>query len=340
MTSFHALQGADVARWLDYPGCISAVRNAMVQFSASGIKQPLREIYRVGDESLFAMMPGIFDQSIGYGTKVISVYFDEELDKSIHSGVVVLFDRTSGKITHVADAHEVTKIRTGAASAVATDVLARKDASRLLLIGAGTQAESHLMAIKEVRDLEQVTVVGRNSERTAAFAHLMQQQTGISVQGISNDGDNVQQAATAADIICTLTTADKPVLLHEWVEPGTHVNVVGSSHDGPVEIDGALVKNSLFVVDSRASVLAAGAEFRRALEAGLVDENHIQAEIGELLASPETAKPAGGRAALCDQQSHLHSDPQSAITVYKSLGHISQDLAAVAYIKQRMESED
>lgn len=319
MTSITFLQGADVARWLDYPGCIKAVRNAMTQFSTSNIKQPLREVFKVGDESLFAMMPGIFDQSIGYGTKVISVYHDETLNKSIHSGVVVLFDRSTGQVTHVADAHEITKIRTGAASAVATDVLARENAKNLLLIGTGTQAESHLMAIQEVRNLEQVTIVGRNPERLQNVVHKMQKLTGIPIRAVVNERDNLQQAAGQADIICTLTTSNKPVLLHHWVQPGTHVNVVGSSHDGPVEIDGALVKNSQFVVDSRASVLAAGAEFRRAMEAGLVNEDHIHAEIGEILAGKATGRK-----------------DNNTITVYKSLGHISQDLAAVAYIKNRL----
>lgn len=318
MSDFTPLQGADVARLLDYPGCIQAVRNAMIQFSVSDIPQPLREIYRVGDESVFAMMPGIFDPSIGFGTKVISVYDDPELKKSIHSGVVVLFDRNVGKVTHVADAHEVTKIRTGCASAVATDVLAREDADTLLLIGSGTQAESHLQALAQVRQFRQVMVAGRDKERTRKFAADVTELTGLPVEAV----DNVQRAAADADVICTLTTSATPVLLNEWVRPGTHINVVGSSYDGPVEIDAALVKNSIFVVDSRDSVLAAGAEFKRALEAGVIAEDHIHAEIGEILAGKAT-----GRAS------------NQSITVYKSLGHISQDLAAVSYIKQRMQQE-
>ena len=319
MSEFTPLQGHDVARLLDYPGCIGAVRDAMIQFSTSDIAQPLREIYRVGDESVFAMMPGIFDPSIGFGTKVISVYDDPVLNKSIHSGVVVLFDRELGKVSHVADAHEVTKIRTGCASAVATDVLARQDAKTLLLIGSGTQAESHLLALAEVRSFSRVLIAGRNRARCEDFVARMSKATGLSIE-IAQD---VQSAAAEADVICTLTTSANPVLLHQWVKPGTHINVVGSSYDGPVEIDSALVKNSVFVVDSRDSALAAAAEFKRALQEGVVDENHIHAEIGEILIGK-----APGR----------QNDAQ--ITVYKSLGHISQDLAAVSYIKRRMEAEN
>nr|WP_269624455.1 hypothetical protein [Pseudidiomarina salinarum] len=119
-----------------------------------------------------------------------------------------------------------------------------------------------------------------------------------------------------------MTTSPEPILLHAWVRPGTHINVVGSSYDGPYEIDIELVKHSQFVVDSRASALAAGAELKRAIAAGAVDESHIHAEIGEILAGRQSGR-----------------ESEQAITVYKSLGHICQDLAAVNYIKHRMLNE-
>ena len=126
------------------------------------------------------------------------------------------------------------------------------------------------------------------------------------------------EAASAADVICTVTASPTPVLLGEWVRPGTHVNVVGSSHAGPVEIDHALVRMSRYIVDSRRSALAAAAEFLLAKQAGLIDDRHIVAEIGEVLLEriPGRTSPA-------------------QITVYKSLGHIVQDLAATTYLHAR-----
>jgi ornithine cyclodeaminase len=126
---------------------------------------------------------------------------------------------------------------------------------------------------------------------------------------------SAQDAVAEADIICTLTSSPTPILHGAWVKPGTHVNVIGSSHAVPVEIDDDLVLRSRFVADSRASVLAAGAEFLHARAAGLIDDSHIVAEIGQVLA--------------CDIPGRTSADE---ITLYKSLGHIVQDLATAWHL--------
>jgi ornithine cyclodeaminase len=128
-----------------------------------------------------------------------------------------------------------------------------------------------------------------------------------------------REAAAAADIICTVTSSPTPVLLGAWVRPGTHVNAVGSSYAGPVEIDHELVRESRYIADSRRSALAAASEFLLAREAGIIDDSHIVAEIGEVL----LGRVPGRRSA-------------EEITVYKSLGHIVQDLAAVSYLHSRV----
>lgn len=317
MTGFSALQAEDVERLLDYPGCVEAIRDAMIRFSESDTRQPLREIHEVDESNVFALMPGIFDASIGFGAKVLSVYHDSKLKKSFHSGVVVLFDRTTGRISHVADAHELTKIRTGCASAVATDCLARPGAEVLLIMGAGTQAESHIRAHAGVRTFREVIVVGRDPVRSKRFVQRMRDRTELNI----THTDDARSAVARADVICTVTTSREPVLFDEWVRPGTHINLVGSSHDGPVEIDNALVKRGLFVVDSRDSALAAAAELRNAMAEGVVDASHIHAEIGEIL--------AGRKPGRLDDET---------ITIYKSLGHICQDLASVNYLRQQLDN--
>jgi ornithine cyclodeaminase/alanine dehydrogenase-like protein (mu-crystallin family) len=110
--------------------------------------------------------------------------------------------------------------------------------------------------------------------------------------------------------VCTVTSAAEPILMGEWVRPGTHVNVVGSSFAGPAEIDNELVRRSRFFVDSREGVLAQGAEFLRAKAAGVVGDEHIVAEIGQVLAGDVVGRTSA-----------------EEITVYKSLGHVVQDLA-------------
>ena len=114
-----------------------------------------------------------------------------------------------------------------------------------------------------------------------------------------------------ADIVCTVTSAAEPILKGAWVRPGTHLNLVGSSHAGPVEVDNDLVVRSRFIADSREGVVNQGAEFLRAKAAGLIGDEHIVAEIGQVLAGEIEGRRSIGE-----------------ITVYKSLGHIVQDLAS------------
>lgn len=300
---------------LDYDGCIAVVRRAMADFSADGKPQPLRSIFELAPAKFFGLMPGALVAPHGFGAKLLSVFADpSQPGRSAHRGVVVLFDRDSGEVSCIADAGEVTEIRTAAASAVATDVLARPDARTLAIFGCGVQAASHVRALVRVRKLERILVWGRSAERAAGFAEQMRREVGIAITAVVEG----REAAAAADIICTVTSSRTPVLLGEWVRPGTHVNAVGSSHAGPVEIDHALVRASRYIVDSRRSALAAAAEFLLAKEAGLIDDDHIVAEIGEVL----LGRIPGRRS------------PEE-ITVYKSLGHIVQDLASVSYLHSR-----
>jgi ornithine cyclodeaminase len=289
----------------------------MAGFSADGKPQPLRSIFEIAPAKLFGVMPGTLAAPQGFGAKVLSVFVDpEQPGRAAHRGIVVLFDRDSGQVSCLADAGEITEIRTAAASAVATEALARPDARTLAIFGCGAQAASHLRALARVRRFERVRVWGRSVERARRFAERMGREFEMTIEAVA-DG----REAAAADVICTVTASRTPVLLGDWVRPGTHVNVVGSSHAGPVEIDHALVLAARFIVDSRRSALAAAAEFLLAKEAGLIDDGHIAAEIGEVL----LGRIPGRRS------------PEE-ITVYKSLGHIVQDLAAVSYLHTRAGS--
>lgn len=305
----------DVARWLDWPGCIAAVREAMAGLSAEGREQPLRSITALEPGKLFALMPGVAPARTGFGAKVLSVFDDPQRPgRSRHRGGVLLFERDGGEPLCLADAHEITRIRTACASAVATDALARRDARVLAIFGTGTQAEAHFHALRLVRRFERVVIWGRDAGRAAALAARLASVSGDPVVAVVE----AAEAARQADVICTTTGAAKPVLCHAWLKPGTHVNAVGSSFPGPVEVDQALVVASRYVADSRRSALAAAAEFLAAREAGVVSDAHIVAEIGEVLL---------GRVAGREHDAQL--------TLYKSLGHVVQDLAAAAYVHRR-----
>jgi ornithine cyclodeaminase/alanine dehydrogenase-like protein (mu-crystallin family) len=308
----------EVARRLTYDVCIPLVRDAMIAFSRGETRQLLRSIIALSDGRLFGVMPGALGAHAPFGAKLISV-FPENSSNGIqsHQGLVVLFDPETGAPVCVLHAGEITAIRTAAASAVATDALARKDARRLTILGSGEQAVTHARAIRKVRELESITIWGRSPERACAFAKRMQAELAVAVAVAGT----VEQAVAEADIVCTVTSAAEPVLKGAWVQPGTHLNLVGSSHAGPAEVDSDLVLRSRFVADSREGVLAQGAEFLRAKAAGLVTDDHVVAEIGQVLAG----EIAGRRSA-------------HEITVYKSLGHVVQDLASAWMLYSQAES--
>ncbi|HUO17700.1 MAG TPA: ornithine cyclodeaminase family protein [Verrucomicrobiae bacterium] len=297
----------EVSRRLTYDKCIPIIREAMIAFSKGETKQLLRSIIPLSDGRFFGVMPGAMGSHAVFGAKLISV-FQDNWSRGIqsHQGLVILFDPESGAPVCVVHAGEITAIRTAAASAVATDALARKDARRLALLGYGEQAKTHARAISKVRSLESIHVWGRSLDRSLAFAQKMQAELGIPVASAPTAAEAVAQA----DIICTLTAASEPILQGAWVRPGTHVNVVGSSYAVPVEIDSDLVVRSRFIADSRDGALHQGAEFLRAKNAGLITDDHIVAEIGQVLAGEIEGRRS----------------PEE-ITLYKSLGHIVQDLA-------------
>jgi ornithine cyclodeaminase/alanine dehydrogenase-like protein (mu-crystallin family) len=298
----------EVARRLTYEMCIPIVRQAMIALSRGETKQLLRSIIPLSEGRLFGIMPGAMGAHAPFGAKLISV-FHENFGRGIqsHQGLVILFDPQTGAPVCALDAGEITAIRTAAASAVATDALAREDAGRLALLGYGEQAATHARAIGKIRTLESIVVWGRSPERAHAFAKRMQAELAVPVAA----AEVVQEAVAEADIICTVTSASEPILKGEWVRPGTHLNLVGSGYAGPSEVDNDLVVRSRFIADSREGVLHQGAEFLRAKAAGLVGDEHIVAEIGQVL----VGEIEGRRSA-------------DEITVYKSLGHVVQDLAS------------
>lgn len=307
--------GRAVHDLLDYDGCIAAMRAAMAALSADTREQPLRAITDLGDGKMFGMMPGTLPGTPDFGAKMVSVFPDPARPgRTAHRGTVVLFDGASGGVTCIADAEAVTLIRTACATAAATDALARANASRLGLFGCGAQAETHIRAIARVRRLDRIGIWGRDFARAGAFASRIAAETGIDAAAIADPAE----LAGDSDIICTVTASAEPVLLGDWVRPGTHVNAVGSSYAGPVEVDGALVAKSRYFVDYRRSALAAASELLAARAAGLIGEDHILAEIGAVIAGTTAGRASDGD-----------------ITFYKSLGHVAQDLAAARYLLAR-----
>jgi ornithine cyclodeaminase/alanine dehydrogenase-like protein (mu-crystallin family) len=300
----------EVAEHLIWDACIPLMREAMIALSTGRTRQLLRAIMDLEGGRAFGAMQGAMEQAIG--AKLISVFPAGASGAPSHQGVVALFDPETGAPAAIVDATEITGIRTAAASAAATEALARPDARHLAILGTGEQALRHAQAIAAARPLERMTIWGRSPDKARALAESF----GADV------ADSVEAAVADADIICTVTGAPEPILRSAWVKDGAHLNVVGSSRAGPVEVDTDLVRRARFFADHREGVLRQGAELIYAIAEGAVDEDHLLGEIGEVFAGT-----LPGRTAAAD------------VTLYKSLGSIVQDLAAGWYLCERARAE-
>lgn len=300
--------------------CIDLMRRAMTLVATDGgTIQPIRQsLWHPDKRGLMSMMPGYVADPEWLGIKVIAVFpgnFGTDLGS--HQGVVVLFDAKNGSPRAILDGREVTALRTAAATGAATDVLARKDARTLGIYGYGEQAHTHLEAIPAVRKIEKALVWGRDFEKAKAFCVEESKHHGFPIVAVQTPAE-----AAAADIICTTTAAKEPFFEAAWLRPGHHVNVVGSSIPTTAEIDVETIRRSRLYVDFKDSTLALGGDFRRAKEAGVVGDDHIIGSIGDVL----TGKAPGRRS---DQE----------ITLFKSLGMVSEDLVSADFILREAEQK-
>lgn len=306
MTRLLVIDRETVARLLPFDACIPLMREAMIALSAGRTRQLLRQIIDLDDGAAFGVMPGAAEQT--FGAKLVSV-FPQNAAKGLqsHQGFVVLFDPDTGEAVCVLHGGEITAIRTAAASAAATDALARPDASRLAILGTGEQAMMHARAMPQVRSIREIRIWGRSRDHAEALAHKLGPELGAAIRVC----DSAREAAADADVICTTTASAEPVLESAWVADGAHVNLVGSSRAGPREVDDALVVRGRLFADHREGVLRQGAEVLHAIEAGLIGEDHVLGEIGQVMSGD-----LPGRRSAED------------VTLYKSLGAIVQDLVS------------
>jgi ornithine cyclodeaminase/alanine dehydrogenase-like protein (mu-crystallin family) len=307
------LRGAEVRKLLPMAECVDLMRTTMIAVSEGRVVLPLRSILVMpGDRGMMGMMPGYLADPECFGVKLVSLIpRNKPPQYSSHLGLVLLFEAEHGQPVALLDAAEITAIRTAAASGLATRLLAREDAGDLALLGAGEQARSHLEAMLSVRTLRRVRVWARDDEKAKLFAESEGSRHKIRIEA----SPSVRAAVGGADIICTTTKAREPILLGDWLTPGVHLNVVGSSIAAAAEIDTPAVVKTRFFVDCRNSTVNEGGEYLRALKSGAITAEHILGEIGEVA--------NGSKAGRCSPLD---------MTLYKSLGIAPQDLAAAHYV--------
>ena len=291
-----------VTRLLSVKDCIEVLRNA---FSLDYINIPR---YRLKSQnSLLHVMSASIPSLMVMGLKTYGT------SRGGGSFVVLLFDEPSGELKAIFEADAMGQIRTGAASGLATDLLANKESRIGAVIGTGFQAETQLLAIDAVRDFKEIRIFSRREESRKDFIARMQPQ----VKATLVNSGSAEDCARDADVICTITSSKDPVLLGTWLKPGAHINAAGSNSLMRKELDAEAVHRSgVIVTDQREQSRIEAGDL-----AGVLSEDQW-AQVREL---SEVVKGECRRSSS-DQ-----------LTLFKSNGIALEDVAVAHYIYSRMK---
>ncbi len=314
------LGAEDTRRALPMGETIEAMKHAFGQLSAGTASVPPRSHIDVEDpEGVSLFMPALLPDTDELAIKVVSV-FPGNLRRglpTIHALVVAL-DPETGRPIALIEGGALTAIRTGAGSGAATDFLARPDAKRAAILGAGIQARTQLEAICAVRDIESVCIFSLEPEKSQLF--LSEVASAPWAPSSIDVAPTASGAIEGADVICAATTSTTPVFDGSALKPGVHINAIGSFLPTMQEIDIDTVERSLLVVDSREAALAETGDLIIPIQEGHISEDHIQAELGDIV-----------------NGDHPGRTDADQITLYKSVGIAVQDAAAAGLALRRAE---
>jgi len=256
----------------------------------------------------FLVMPALLSGEKQMGVKILSLFGrNPGRGLPLIQALMVVADAETGTPRAIMDGGFLTALRTGAASGAATDFMARRDATRAAIFGAGVQGRTQLEAVCAVRAIVEALVFDRDRDAAEAFSRAMSRKLSIPVKA-ANDASH---ALGDADIVCTATTSPEPVFDHADLKEGVHINAVGAYTPGTREIPGETVARARVVVDQRAACMAEAGDILIPLNEGRIDESHIVADLGEL-----AARDAEGRTG------------EAEVTLFKSVGVAVQDVAA------------
>jgi ornithine cyclodeaminase/alanine dehydrogenase-like protein (mu-crystallin family) len=288
----HILDEPAVQARLRYEDLIPAIAQALADLSAGKVVQPVRAVLPVAPyQGFFALMPAYAG---ALGAKLVTFY-PKNVGVHTHHALIVMFKAETGEPVAVMDGRLITEMRTAAASAVATQHLAREDASVLAILGSGVQARSHLAALRLVRSFKEVRVWSPRHAGEFAQRHR--------VKAAASAADAVR----GADVVVVAVNSMTPVLQGKWLSPGAHVNAIGATRPDWRELDDDVVKNARIFVDSREAATRESGD--------VIAAKQEVTEIGAVVAGS-----APGRRSAKE------------ITLFKSVGVAVEDVAAAALV--------
>ncbi|MFT2112061.1 ornithine cyclodeaminase family protein [Marinomonas sp. 2405UD68-3] len=290
---------------LNIPLGLALSKTAFELHSDGKVEQPLRSIIPSENGKILGTMPAYIREGkyAGFGVKSVLVDFDRTAQGRSHEGSILLYDALPDGQSAAIDAASITELRTAAASAWATDVLAHKDAKTLSILGTGVQAKTHLLSILSIRSIKEVFLWGRKEEKTLALkAWLSDFQSEVDVKVCSTP----REAVMRADIICTVTASRKPFLREKDLPETCHINAVGASAPVFQELMPDIYPSVELFVDSLESVWSSSSCLLQAERQGLI-RHHSGMEVGQLAKKQERCSFSGR-------------------TLFKSVGLAVQDL--------------
>jgi alanine dehydrogenase len=309
----------DVRRASAMPEIMNAVGAGFAQLSSGQADVPLRPHIAIPEREATALvMPAYLRGDEKLGVKLLTLFpHNPAQGLPAIAALVALFDTADGQPLALMDGGLLTALRTGAASGVATRLMARRDARTLALFGVGGQALAQVWAVCVARPIERVWLVNRtpeHAERLAAELHAF----GEPIPTDIRIGAAPHEALAEADVVCCATGSATPLFEDGDLRAGTHINGIGSYRANMREIPGATVARARVVVDQRAAAWSEAGDLVLARDERLIDEGHVAGELGEVVLGQ-----IAGR--VDDKQ----------ITFFKSVGSAAQDVAAAHVILTR-----
>ena len=315
MTDALFLTSGDVDDLADPAEYVAAVRDAYRQVGGGAPAEPRTKLVERDPAGMLTTYAAILPETGAMGGYTYSAGFDAG-DAWF---MTPLFDAESGEPLALLDGASMNPFKTGAAGAVAVDALARDDATEIAVIGSGPQARGQLATTATVRQFERVRVFSPTPEHREAFAEEFTDRIEASVDAV----DGASAAASGADVVITATTASDPVIDDVDVEPGTHVTAMGQYTPGRNELPPELVARATYVPDIRERATQDAGSFLAALDAGLVDEDHVAADLGEVVAGEHPGRTS-----------------DEAVTVFDSGGTGIETTAAASLLYERATERD
>ncbi|MBU7043915.1 MAG: hypothetical protein HXS47_10020 [Theionarchaea archaeon] len=316
------LSNEDVNHLVKMEDAIDIIRSAFIQLHQGKADLPLRIQIQVTQQTRTLVMPAYLKETGALATKIISIFPENRgTDLPTVHAVVMVTDSRTGQPLALMGAHSLTALRTGAASGVATELLARKDSRVVAIFGAGIQGRTQLQAVCCVRPIEKVLIY--DVDPTAVQTYIEDMRTLPHIPPNIQPASSPSHALEVADIVCTATPSTQPVFQDEFLKRGTHINAIGSFTPHMQEIPEKTVARSKIVVDSLEASLSESGDLIIPLNHTSITREDIHGELGELASGARVGR-----------------ETDDEITLFKSVGLAIQDAALSHYVLTQAQSSN